>query len=229
LACTRNEKLSLRFKQAGDSEFGRPDLDRGAPDHGTLRVQVEDDEGEVLVKQSGHVITAVDAKTGKLQLVATERLVQDAEQLTPDQSLQAEIYLALAHVNAGQAVRAEELFAKLRDRIPANPRVLEAQAECYMQLARYAQARELWRQLLGLVRENTPAWFRAKYNLALACFHTNDLQQCQKIIQVTTLRSSRSCSRGARGGDDLRRVAASVGTPALQCARQEQGGNPIGS
>ncbi|MBI3462592.1 MAG: tetratricopeptide repeat protein [Planctomycetes bacterium] len=124
---------------------------------------------------------------GKLQLAATERLAQDAEQLTPEQSLQAEIYLALAHVNAGQAVRAEELFDKLRVRMPSNPRVLEAQAECYMQLGRYAQARELWRQLLGMVRENTPVWFRAKYNLALACFNTKDVQQCQKIIQVTTL------------------------------------------
>lgn len=122
---------------------------------------------------------------GKLQLVATERLVKEAEQLTPEQSTQAEIYLALAYVNAGQANRADELFNKLRDRVPNSPRVLEAQAECFMQLGRYAQARDLWRQLVGLVRENTTAWYRAKYSLALACFHSNDTAQALKIILVT--------------------------------------------
>jgi tetratricopeptide (TPR) repeat protein len=122
---------------------------------------------------------------GQLQLVATERLVKEAEQLTPEQSTQAEIYLALAYVNAGQANRADELFNKLHDRVPNSPRVVEAQAECFMQLGRYAQARDLWRQLVGMVRENTPAWYRAKYNLALACFHSNDTAQALKIILVT--------------------------------------------
>jgi tetratricopeptide (TPR) repeat protein len=122
---------------------------------------------------------------GKLQLVATERLVRGSEQLTAEQILQAEIHLALAYVNAGESARADELFAKLRDRVANDPRVLEAQAECFMQLGRYSQARDLWRQLLGLLRENSPAWYRAKYNLALACFKLGDTPQALKIILVT--------------------------------------------
>ncbi len=124
-------------------------------------------------------------QVGKLQLVATERLVKEGEQLTREQILQAEIYLALAYVNAGEANRADELFSKMRDRVPNSPRVLEAQAECFMQLGRFAQARELWRQLLGIVRENTQPWYRAKYNLALACYHSGDAPQCLKIILIT--------------------------------------------
>jgi tetratricopeptide (TPR) repeat protein len=122
---------------------------------------------------------------GRLQLVATERLVREAEHLTPEQSLQAEIYLAVAYVNAGQAARADELFAKLRDRVSNNPRVLEAQAECFMQLGRYSQARDLWRQTVSLLRENSPAWYRAKYFLALACLQSGDAPQALKIILVT--------------------------------------------
>jgi TolA-binding protein len=122
---------------------------------------------------------------GRLQLVATERLVKDAEQLTPEQSVQAEIYLALAYVNAGQAARADELFAKLHDRVANDPRVLEAQAECFMQLGRYVQARDLWRKSLGLLQESSPGWYRAKYQLALSCFHSGDATQALKIILVT--------------------------------------------
>jgi tetratricopeptide (TPR) repeat protein len=124
---------------------------------------------------------------GKLQLAATERLLKDAEKLDGDQALQAEVYLALAYVHAGDAFRADEIFAKLRDRVPGNPRVLEAQAECFMQLGRYAQAREMWRQNLAMLREASPAWFRAKYKLALACALSGDSQQAIKIIQVTEL------------------------------------------
>jgi TolA-binding protein len=124
---------------------------------------------------------------GALQLVATERLAKDAEQLSPAQALQTEILLAVAYVNAGQAQRADDIFKKLQDRVPDDPRVLEAQADCFMQLGRYGQAREMWRQLIGSLRENTAPWYRAKYNLALACFHTGDVAQCQKIIQVTAV------------------------------------------
>jgi hypothetical protein len=63
--------------------------------------------------------------------------------------------------------------------------VLEAQADCFMQLGRYGQARELWRKLLGFVPENSSAWYHAKYNLALACFHAGDMRQCRTIILVT--------------------------------------------
>jgi tetratricopeptide (TPR) repeat protein len=124
---------------------------------------------------------------GQLQLAATERLAKDAAQLSPQQALQTEIFLAIAYVNAGEAQRAEDIFKKLQDRVPNDPRVLEAQAECFMQLGRHTQARDMWRQLIGLLRENTAPWYRAKYNLALACFHTGDVAQCQKIIQVTAV------------------------------------------
>lgn len=122
---------------------------------------------------------------GRLQLIVTERLVRDAEQLTGEQAVQAEIYLALAYVNSGQAARADELFAKLNDRVANDPRVLEAQAECFMQLGRYNQARDLWRQLLGQLRESSPGWYEAKYNLALACYNSGDGAQALKIILVT--------------------------------------------
>jgi tetratricopeptide (TPR) repeat protein len=124
---------------------------------------------------------------GKLQLVVAERLVRSAEQLTREQSLQAQILLAMAYANAGQAARADELFAKLRDRAGNDPRLLQAQAECLMQLGRYAQARETWRQALSRLREGTPAWYHAKYNLALACYHSAEIAQAVKIIQVTEL------------------------------------------
>ena len=124
---------------------------------------------------------------GKLQLLATERLVQEAQRLTDAQKLQAQIYLALAYLNAGEATRAEELFQRLRDLVPDNPRVLEAQAECYMQLGRYGQARQLWRQLLALLPKNSTRWFEAKFNLALSCFRSGDIRQCLKIIQVTSV------------------------------------------
>jgi tetratricopeptide (TPR) repeat protein len=140
---------------------------------------------QALEESAGRSSDARRRLMGKLQLAATERLVKEAEHLTPEQSTQAEIYLALAYVNAGEANRADQIFVKLRDRIPNNPRVLEAQAECFMQLGRHAQARELWRQLAGMLRENSPAWFNAKLKLATACFLAGDVPQCLKIILVT--------------------------------------------
>jgi tetratricopeptide (TPR) repeat protein len=93
----------------------------------------------------------------------------------------------MAYVNAGQAARADELFAKLHNRAGNDPRLLQAQAESLMQLGRYAQAREIWRQVLSRLRESSPPWYHAKYNLALACYHSADIPQAVKIIQVTEL------------------------------------------
>ncbi len=140
---------------------------------------------QALEESAGRSNESRRRQMGKLELAATERLVKEAQQLTPEQAMQAEIYLALAYVNAGEANRADQIFVKLRDRIPNNPRVLEAQAECFMQLGRYPQARELWRQLVGLVRENSTAWYNAKLKLATACFHAGDTPQALKIILVT--------------------------------------------
>jgi tetratricopeptide (TPR) repeat protein len=142
---------------------------------------------QALEDAASHSSESRRRQIGRLQLVVTERLVREAEHLTREQSIQAEIYLALAYVNAGQAARADELFAKLHDRAGNDPRVLQAQAECLMQLGRYAQARDLWRQVAGYFRENTPAWYYAKYNLALACYLSSDVTQALRIIQVTEL------------------------------------------
>jgi outer membrane protein assembly factor BamD (BamD/ComL family) len=123
-------------------------------------------------------------QVGQLQLVAAERLAAHVERLSDDEKVRVQIALALAHVNAGESVRAQELFDQLRRRLPSNPRVIEAQAENLMRLGRYSQARELWRDYSTRVKPNTPEFFRAKYSLALACLRAGDAEQCRKIIGV---------------------------------------------
>lgn len=124
------------------------------------------------------------AEIGRLQTLAAERLAKLADRLTGDQKVEAALSLALAHVNAGESVRAQELFDQLRKQLPNNPRVLKAQAENLLRLGRYSQARELWSELASRVTQNSPDYFHAKYNLALACLRSGDAAQAKKIIGV---------------------------------------------
>jgi tetratricopeptide (TPR) repeat protein len=95
--------------------------------------------------------------------------------------------LALARIelhlgNDEQLRGAIELLESLRSKHPRDARVIELLGLSYMRAQRHESAILLWRSMLRVLPEASPAWFRAKLQLMVSLRRSGQIKQARSVL-----------------------------------------------
>jgi hypothetical protein len=130
------------------------------------------------------------AMFGELQLQAAEQLQSRRETLAPEEQQQLDRCLAQALTAVGRPNDAARAYRRLLERAPEDKEVLATAAAGIAALAKpdaVREAKSLWRRLEALEQPGSPAWLKARLEVARCCQQLEELEECRKLLKVTRL------------------------------------------
>lgn len=124
---------------------------------------------------------------GQVEQKLLEPLVRRETELSTEQQFELSLGRSLAEIHRGSDAdlnAAAERLAQLRHQRPRDARVREAAGLCAMRARRFDDAIAEWRALVAGLKEDTPAWYRAKLHLAMSLRRAGQPAQARKVIDV---------------------------------------------
>ena len=123
---------------------------------------------------------------GQVQLTLLKQVPPPSSDGSADRSLRLRLELVrgMALWLLGRQQEAEEVFARLEQRLESDPQALLAYARNLSALGQFRGARRAWRRLGRIYRPPSPVYYEAKYELARACLKLGDADQARKIIET---------------------------------------------
>lgn len=138
---------------------------------------------------------------GRIQLAAARRLSQQRAELPEKTREQADRCLAEAYVATGDLPEAIELYEAMLRKHPRDMSLLQTTASRCLDRGHpenLDRAKEIYRQLESMERAGSDSWLRHRLAIARITFRQGEVEECQKLVQVTRILYPKL------GGDDLK-------------------------
>ena len=138
--------------------------------------------------------TLVPAKSrpdlGELQLAAAQKLLEQRDQLSPEDRRRLDECVARAYVLTGQNRRAFELYEKLLAASPRDVALLTTYAETLQTCSTrdcLQKAVTMWRKVAATQATGSIPWLTARLHECECLFELQEFAECKKLLSVTRL------------------------------------------
>ncbi len=137
-----------------------------------------------------HTDTQTRQQIGRLQLEASERLLNQLNLLPRNQQTKLLKCRAQGFLLTNQPDKAVEVYQQLLQEHPHDTSLLRTAAQVCLQSQKPETLRkgiELWQRVSDQTTPGSDAWFECRYHLAECCYRLGDYDSCLKVLVVATM------------------------------------------